>query len=1064
MSGSTADRARGLVDGNELAETPGALSIAENVVVEPGGTLAVRPTFTLAENVSAIEQPRTIVSAQGIPGYVYLDADGVTLRYHVGGTDVNGPQLALPTEWYSGAPLQETPWFEARTFTYLCGNVGWQRVTRNSVTAAASFFAAGLDVDITTTRLYLMGTSVGTGWEAPPWTGLVAYRLAVRRTLVENGSYVAQYVQFSVPSGRYVCEGNLIGGTNAAITGADRYYFRGLRTNDTVQWYRTRGSGGPTIVPAASHFLVCEYTITDADVAAGYFHNTTITYDTVPDDDLGAALYTNPERDGIEKAKYPPPIANTGALFGRCSWYGDTLNKQRLNVSLRSVGTVYDFTGTTTIGTDTITAVPSVTGLAVGQFVTDSQTTPRTTGVHFPARTRIVAITGAGPYTVQVSEDASASSAGYPFAASNWIDPSIIAREGTGTVASGTNTITGVANVTGLFVGMFVWDSGTPTPFTAGTRIPASTQITSISGAGPYTIGISNNATGSGSTSLRFGDWLYIGSTDLFVASPVAVGLAYGPGTPFSTYTRVFGVVESGAGSTLGAEMAGAALVGLAQAINYQSRIAGRNYRAIVTGADAALGGSIGAFTSGDFTIEEYGIGGSAIGLSTNPNSEAHLAVWPTGTAGLFLSSNPDRKPNRVYWSAPDEPEAVPVVNFVDLASSTAVLQRLVPLRAALLAFTTEGLYRISGVAPDAWSADLIDPSIRLVTRESVAVIDNVAYAWTTRGVIAVDEASFVDVSTGAVGKRLDAYMRATLAVELNESGQLHQWVATWKAQNLVLVGCTLDGTTDPVGPGETAEIFVYNTISRAWSTWPVTYRRFLEVAGVLWGARGDRFITVRSAEAGAPTSVGYDLSWPVATWVHSTGTTAIDINPTNYAPWRPRVGDYFLALLSSGSYSWRRIVAFGDTTPPFVRFIVSRPFSTADDVDTLDAYEVASVDLEWTPATAGTLQGYHQRWREGCVTLDVSGFTGDGEETSTLSNEAEPGFGATTSMVVATVSRKVERIAQTRTLPVRFAVPRSVARASVLWPRFKMAAIGWPARIYGVVMQRLGASEKVHR
>jgi hypothetical protein len=33
MTASIADRARGLVDGNELAEAPGALTTAENVVV-----------------------------------------------------------------------------------------------------------------------------------------------------------------------------------------------------------------------------------------------------------------------------------------------------------------------------------------------------------------------------------------------------------------------------------------------------------------------------------------------------------------------------------------------------------------------------------------------------------------------------------------------------------------------------------------------------------------------------------------------------------------------------------------------------------------------------------------------------------------------------------------------------------------------------------------------------------------------------------------------------------------------------------------------------------------------
>jgi hypothetical protein len=54
--------------------------------------------------------------------------------------------------------------------------------------------------------------------------------------------------------------------------------------------------------------------------------------------------------------------------------------------------------------------------------------------------------------------------------------------------------------------------------------------------------------------------------------------------------------------------------------------------------------------------------------------------------------------------------------------------------------------------------------------------------------------------------------------------------------------------------------------------------------------------------------------------------------------------------------------------------------------------------------------------------------------------------------------------VVNSKTLPLRFAVIRMLSRASILWPVFKGAAIGWPMRIYGVTMQRLPASEKVHR
>lgn len=61
----------------------------------------------------------------------------------------------------------------------------------------------------------------------------------------------------------------------------------------------------------------------------------------------------------------------------------------------------------------------------------------------------------------------------------------------TGTISSGTNSITSVSSTTGLAVGMYITDSDANG---IGTDIPAGTKITSIVGS---TLGISKNATGS---------------------------------------------------------------------------------------------------------------------------------------------------------------------------------------------------------------------------------------------------------------------------------------------------------------------------------------------------------------------------------------------------------------------------------------------------------------------------------------------------------------------------------------------------------------------------------------
>ncbi len=1025
MTASIADRARGLVDGNELAEAPGALTTAENVVVEPGGALAVRPTFVLGDANVAAEKGRTCVALGDIPGVIKLQGDGTTDRLWMDGVDITGA-LEPPSD------VDEHPWCNGRGSLYVESNLGLRKWDG----AAASVVDAGLNPDIVFNRLVVSGAIGGVGDEAAPWVGQVAYRLCVKRTDA-NG-----YVRRSRPTARTATTtGNLIGGQTSGLLGGDRYYIRGIEAGDVIEWYRTRDSGAPTVAPASSHYLVCEYTITATDVSNGYFYNTTKTFDTTPDDDLGAALYTNPERDGIAKAKEIPPVARTIAPFARCTWYGDTTSRERVVGALTAVGHVLDFEGQVGIGTNTITAVPSTAGLRVGMFVCDSNNIPSSAGTYFAARTRITAISGAGPgATVTVSANASASAALVYFGACNWIDPSMIARYATviGGYTSGATTFN-VANATGIKEGMYVWEQGgAETPFTAGTFIPASTRVVSVSGVYPtVTITIDNALTGTTATAQRVsvGDYVTIDTVD-YPASPVSA--ASGPGTPYSTRTRTWGISSD--------DTVGTSIQWLAQAVNYDALVANRGWRMIVTGTEGAYG----ALTSGDFVIEERGIGGDGFDFSGNVNAFGVYA-WSPSLLEPVASSN-DQATNRLFWSAPEEPEAVPLINFADVATSSARIQRVVPLRAALLVFTTEGLYRVAGVAPDAWSVDLIDPTIRLVSRDTVDVIDNQAIAWTTRGVMLVNEGEAIDISTGAIGKRLDAYVRDGAGTTA------HAWVAAWRSQHLALVGCGTDANN-----GESAEVFAFNTLSRAWTSWPIRYRDALEVDGRLRLVRGDRF-TIAESRAAAPLSIGYDLSWSISAWTYTAPTTSdppiITIATANLGGWRPRIGDYFRATVS-GSPVWRRIVDFAIDGSDH-DFIISRPITGT--ITALTAYEVATVDLEWTPATAGSLQGFHQRWREGCVTLDVSGYDGDGTSTTTQAHEIEPAFGATTSMVAQRAERKLVSVVNSKTLPLRFAVIRMLSRASILWPVFKGAAIGWPMRIYGVTMQRLPASEKVHR
>jgi hypothetical protein len=112
-------------------------------------------------------------------------------------------------------------------------------------------------------------------------------------------------------------------------------------------------------------------------------------------------------------------------------------------------------------------------------------------------------------------------------------------------------------------------------------------------------------------------------------------------------------------------------------------------------------------------------------------------ALIKTSLAGA-VSDNESRK-NRIYYSKLQQPEAVPILNNLDVGAKDKAILRIFPLRDSLFVFKEDGLFRISGeVAP--FNIALFDSSAVTVAADSVAVSNNIIYAWTTQGIVGVTE------------------------------------------------------------------------------------------------------------------------------------------------------------------------------------------------------------------------------------------------------------------------------------------------------------------------------------
>lgn len=104
-------------------------------------------------------------------------------------------------------------------------------------------------------------------------------------------------------------------------------------------------------------------------------------------------------------------------------------------------------------------------------------------------------------------------------------------------------------------------------------------------------------------------------------------------------------------------------------------------------------------------------------------------------------------KPNRIYYSKQQQPEAVPIVNFLDAGATNKAILRIFPLRDSLFIFKEDGLFRISGETTDSLFLSLFDSSCIVVAPDSVDIANNVIYAFTRQGISNVTEAGATTIS-----------------------------------------------------------------------------------------------------------------------------------------------------------------------------------------------------------------------------------------------------------------------------------------------------------------------------
>lgn len=869
-------------DSNPLADAQaGGMRICHNLMLRAPNQAEMRPGFANSLNTYTLwtspftpdpSYPIWLAKFEAASSAFFYVCSTDGAAWDIRGSDntqILAPDGTTPAPF--DADLAYYKHFEARKSLYFTSNYG---LLKSQTTTQIEFDIPIQPPHLPTTMAL---RTVATGATSVPiLTGMaVSYKAVIRRK--DTNGYIIR----SAPSTGLVVENT----TGAACAWA--FYSTTIvmarvelnnthRAGDTLEIYRTKMVANGTS-PGDEHFFAFEYTITAADIAAGYVIGETsgggYLNDYVAELSLGASLYTNATQGEALGANYPPPAAADVAIFQGCAWYANVKFPQAITMQLvDDRWNVYNDTlpapgfgvGVTTI---TVNFDANANFPRVGQVIES---------VGIPANTEVFSVNpGAG--TIVITQATTAPGV---------IGAAVVYRD--------------VWEVEGFVMVAQAGTAGTPT----FQQISASRYYLSVNQPFP-------------SQGFYYGSAVLEPSTARIVrAAASAINISQGAGRDLFAYPLIDVETQS---ATL-----------------------------IVTRSQPSFS---------NFPV-----------TATSPRS------FIPNIGESYTESTQDTVPNGLYYSKQDQPEAVPIKNFLIIGGAHKGIKRIMPTGTALIVFKEDGIYRVTGSPPDGWRVDLINPTAHLGYAECVTELDGYVYAWTDDGIVKVDPGGTVtNVSEGRIS---DITLAASTFTQLAES-RMGKWASAHQGLNCVMFMLNLPSTTtnevawdmfgyySPTGESQTQRqwCYVYWPATDTWTSWewrgdPVYSAMMADTSpgdGSFYIGKVDELQAQRGGLRDGRYAYDNAYSGLAITTATPGAVGEVELAFTSLSPWIPQLGDN--VLIDGVYYRVLRVVGNDVTVYDPDRAIV------APDANVL-AVEGIPVIAEWMPFVPGvpTLSG---RWRE---------------------------------------------------------------------------------------------------
>lgn len=184
---------------------------------------------------------------------------------------------------------------------------------------------------------------------------------------------------------------------------------------------------------------------------------------------------------------------------------------------------------------------------------------------------------------------------------------------------------------------------------------------------------------------------------------------------------------------------------------------------------------------------------------------EPYMASSFASATGAYYSGSvrgdDEARQNRLHFSKTGIPEAVPLLNYIDIGSANYSIRRIMTVGNSLFVFKDDGLFRVTGYDTASLQVEPFDPTVRLVAPNSLAKLANAIYAWTNQGVVAINESG-----VSVISRPVDAALQPAALVAANAFAA----GVGYESERLYLLGLA-------------DTVYVYNMLSQSWTTWEFT-------------------------------------------------------------------------------------------------------------------------------------------------------------------------------------------------------------------------------------------------